>query len=65
MGPGYFTNTLLLVAFSTKQRISEEELKPSKIYMLLTFFRNGFREGTVPKPRRAGAAAPSAAVATK
>ncbi|XP_052777321.1 probable 60S ribosomal protein L37-A [Mya arenaria] len=28
-------------------------------------FRNGFREGTVPKPRRSGAAAPSAAVATK
>ncbi|CAH1773449.1 unnamed protein product [Owenia fusiformis] len=28
-------------------------------------FRNGFREGTVPKPRRAGAAAPSTTVATK
>lgn len=28
-------------------------------------FRNGFREGTVPKPRRSGATAPSTAVATK
>ncbi|KAL3867814.1 hypothetical protein ACJMK2_040661 [Sinanodonta woodiana] len=28
-------------------------------------FRNGFREGTVPKPRRKTAAAPSTAVATK
>ncbi|XP_067678884.1 large ribosomal subunit protein eL37-like [Haliotis asinina] len=34
-------------------------------YLKIVFrrFRNGFREGTTPKPRRKGAAAPSTAVA--
>ena len=33
--------------------------------LLFVYSRNGFREGTVPKPRRSGAAAPSTTVAAK